>query len=70
MTAQPLTTTGAEILAEIGNFTGTEQWTHHGLRRSILMTDGVIWLAEKAGAHWLMDIIVSYPRSSCIWRTA
>lgn len=51
---------GAKVLSELGNFTGTDHWYRHGLRRSILMTDGVMWLAETAGAHWLTDIIVSH----------
>jgi hypothetical protein len=47
----PLTT------AELDQFTGTEHWYRHGLIRHILFTDGARYLAERAGAFWLLDEI-------------
>ena len=44
-------------LADLGQFTGTAQWYRHGLNRSLLYTDGVQYVAEKAGAYWLVDEI-------------
>lgn len=44
-------------LADIGQFTGTEQWFRHSLNRNVLYTDGVQYVAEKASAYWLVDEI-------------
>ena len=43
--------------SDLAQFTGTEQWYRHGLARNVLYTDGVQYLAEKAGAYWLIDEI-------------
>jgi hypothetical protein len=43
--------------AELTQFTGTENWYRHALVRTVLYTDGVQYLAERAGAHWLIDEI-------------
>lgn len=43
--------------ADLRQFTGTEQYYRHSLARKILYTDGVQYLAEKAGAYWLVDKI-------------
>jgi hypothetical protein len=49
---------GNRILAELEQFNGTENYYKYlsGLK----LTDGVKYLAEKAGAYWLMDIIAGY----------
>lgn len=47
--------------AELGQFHGTENHYEHWAGR-ILFTDGVHYVAEKAGAYWLIDAIVSYRR--------
>jgi hypothetical protein len=41
----------------LGQFTGTEQWFRHGLARNVLYTEGVQYVAETAGAYWLLDEI-------------
>ena len=46
--------------AELDQFTGTEQWYRHGFARNVLYTDGVKYMAEKGGAYWLIDAIVSH----------
>lgn len=52
MTDQPQLTR-----AELAQFTGTENWYRHPLVRDILYTDGAKFLAERAGAYWLLDEI-------------
>ena len=50
--------------AELGQFTGTEYWYRHWAVRSILYTDGVKYVADSAGAYWLLDEIVYSQRVS------
>jgi hypothetical protein len=38
-------------------FTGSERWYRHGLVRNVAYTDGAKYLADHAGAYWLLDII-------------
>ena len=45
---------------ELRQFTGTEQYYRHYLGG--LYTDGVQYMAGKAGAFWLLDVIFSYQR--------
>jgi len=40
-------------------FTGTETWYRHALVRHMLYTDGVLYLADAGGAHWLVDEIAT-----------
>ncbi len=47
----PLTT------SDLRQFTGTEHWYRHALMRSILFTDGTKYVADTAGAYWLLDEI-------------
>lgn len=49
-----------DLLAQLAHFTGGENFTRHGLVRPMLMTEGVVFLAEAAVAHWLTDAIASY----------
>lgn len=44
-------------MAELRQFTGTETWFKHGVIRSITFTEGVKYVADKAGAYWLIDEI-------------
>lgn len=47
-----------ELKQALLNFTGTENhWRHSP---NVLLTDGAQFLAEEAGAYWLMDVIASY----------
>lgn len=43
--------------ADLAQFTGSENLYCHGLARSVLYTDGAQFMAEKAGAYWLLDEI-------------
>lgn len=42
---------------ELRQFIGTENWYRHTLVPKVLYTDGVKYLAERAGAYWLIDAI-------------
>ena len=46
---------------ELEQFTGTENYYRHAFGGKY--TDGVAYLAEKAGAYWLLDAIFSYHRA-------
>ena len=50
----------AELLSHLAQCTGTEEYhrTHPGL----LATDGAKYLADVAGAYWLLDIVWSVLR--------
>ena len=54
MTETELTTT------DLKRFTGSENWYQHALNRNVTFTDGVKYLADKAGAYWLIDVVVSH----------
>jgi hypothetical protein len=43
--------------ADLKQFTGSENWYRHGLNRRIAFTDGAKYLADQAGAYWLLDEI-------------
>lgn len=40
---------------DLHQFTGTEQWYRHYFFKWITYTDGVKYLADHAGAYWLID---------------
>ncbi|NKC32046.1 DUF6876 family protein [Falsiroseomonas selenitidurans] len=48
------------LRAQLAQFTGSDTFTHRQLLRRMIMTQGVIWLADQAQAHWLTDVIASY----------
>jgi hypothetical protein len=52
------TMTADELRASLAQFYGTQDYHAHFL--GVLLTDGAKFLADAAGAHWLMDIIASY----------
>lgn len=43
--------------ADLAQFTGTENWYRHQIARNILYTDGIRYMAQSAGAYWLIDEI-------------
>ena len=43
--------------SDLLQFTGTEHWYRHALVRNVSFTDGAKYLADHAGAYWLLDII-------------
>ena len=44
---------------DLAQFTGSEQFYRHSLMRSINYSEGVHYLAETAGAHWLVDKVAT-----------
>ena len=48
----------------LAQFTGTEEYHKFSILSKLVITDGVKYLCDKAGAYWLMDIIASY-QSRC-----
>ena len=48
-----------ELQAQLAHFTGSETFTRHALVSSVLLTEGVAFLAEHAIAHWLTDAIAN-----------
>jgi hypothetical protein len=52
-----MTTENSFTAAELAQFTGTANWYRHPLARSVLYTDGVKFVADLAGAYWLVDEI-------------
>lgn len=50
----------AELQAHLAHFSGSATFTRHGLVRSVLMTEGIAFLAQAAQSHWLTDAIASY----------
>ena len=43
--------------SDLQQFIGTEQWYRHGINRRVLFTDGAKYVADTAGAYWLLDEI-------------
>lgn len=43
--------------ADLNQFIGTENWYRHWAVKHILFTDGAKYVADAAGAHWLLDEI-------------
>lgn len=53
--------TPAELQETLRHFFGTEEYHRYSmLFRNVLLTDGAKFLADEAGAHWLMDAIASH----------
>ncbi len=47
--------------SDLAQFTGTSQWYRWSiLFKNCVLTDGTRYLAEQAGAYWLMDAIASH----------
>ena len=49
---------------ELRQFTGSEQFYRYGLKGDMLLTEGAKYLADCAGAYWLMDEITLAQRFS------
>lgn len=46
--------------SDLNQFTGSESFFQHSLNRKVVYTEGVRYLAQKAGAYWLIDAIASW----------
>jgi hypothetical protein len=42
---------------DLRQFTGSENWYRHPFVRQVLFTDGAKYVADQAGAYWLIDEI-------------
>ena len=42
---------------------GTEHYYRHGLNRNIMFADGAKYVADEAGAYWLLDLILQLPQA-------
>lgn len=52
---------GPELKAALGHFTGSPTFMRYGLGNLVVyLTEGARFVAEKAGAWWLMDAVLSY----------
>ena len=49
-----------KLIQDLKQFTGTEQYYKNPAFPNYVYTDGVKYLAEKAGAYWLIDYIFIY----------
>lgn len=49
--------TVVQIESTLAGFHGTEEYFRHSLNRNVLWTEGVKFLADSAGAFWLLDEI-------------
>ena len=47
-----------DLMSSLHQFTGTD--SYYQLHPKVLLTDGAKFLADEAGAYWLMDAIGSY----------
>jgi hypothetical protein len=47
-----------DLISALHQFTGTQ--SYYRLHPKVLLTDGAKFLADEAGAYWLMDAIGSY----------
>jgi hypothetical protein len=45
--------------AMLGHFTGCDELYRHALCRNVLYTEGVQYVAESAGAYWLIDKVAT-----------
>jgi hypothetical protein len=49
----------ARLRADLTAFIGTENWHSHAFNKHLMLTDGVVYFAEAAGAWWFLDIIAT-----------
>lgn len=56
------------LTTTLAQFTGSQQWFRHGLLRSHRYTEGVQYLAEAAGAYWLIDAVFSHQLTPAVAR--
>src|ERR1700722_4515999 len=52
-----MTTTARLNKDELRNFTGSEHWYRSAMNRNVLFTDGAKYVADEAGAYWILDEI-------------
>ena len=55
-----MTNTPTLTREELAQFTGDLDRYRHPLNRRVIYTPGVKYVADRAGAYWLIDLIASY----------
>ena len=55
-----------QLLVDLRQFTGTTQWHKWSNLTHLVCTDGAKYLAEEAGAYWLLDAIASHQNASAL----
>lgn len=58
----------AQLLHELQRFTGTENYYHLPMLKKYVYTDGVRYLAQQAGAYWLLEHIFLHQTDAKIQR--
>jgi hypothetical protein len=53
-----MTTDHILTMADLGQFSGSEHFFRHGLSRNHIYTEGAQFVAERAGAYWLLDSVL------------
>ena len=56
----------AEFQLDLRQFTGTTQWHRWSKLTELVCTDGAKYLADEAGAYWLLDAIASHQSAPVI----
>ena len=57
-TKEAIMTTAEKLTKDaLRQFTGSEHWYRHTINRKVLFTDGAKYVADTAGAYWLLDEI-------------
>lgn len=46
--------------SDLSQFTGSTEWFRHSFNRAVIYTEGVKYVADHGGAHWLVDAIASH----------
>lgn len=58
------------LLDDLNQFTGTEEYHRFSPLTTAVASDGARFLARRAGAYWLLDVIASYlPRLQAVGET-
>ncbi len=53
---------------ELARFTGSEERYRHAVNRNVLFTEGVMYLADRTGAYWLLDeIALTQHYDGCVY---
>lgn len=47
-----------QLISNLKQFTGTQQYAR--LTRTVVLTEGALYLAEQAGCYWLFDLYASH----------
>ena len=59
-----ITDSNVNLLHELSQFTGTEEYYEHSIgRMRLLLTDGCHFVRERFQAYWLFDVVLSHQTS-------